>query len=110
MKKRSILQQVSAGGGCKVCRTIRPFLIVAGALMALLWSKPEWSLPSDIDYSTLVGDLFALAFLGYLAWRVYEYRRDQRQAGEHADSDDSAVPVRRVRRRNRVAGDPRGWK
>ncbi len=110
MKKRSILQQASASRGCKVCRTVRPFLIVALSLIALLWSKPDWRLPPDYDYSTLVGDLFLVGCLGYLAWRVYDYRKQARAAGESANPVDVDVPARRVRRRNRVAGDPRGWK
>lgn len=113
MKKRSILQQATAGSGCKVCRTIRPFLIVAVSLIALLWSKPEWRLPPDVDYSVLVGDIFVLGCLAYLVWRIYDHRKQVRACGDSHDSHDSTdlnAPVRRSRRRNRVAGDPRGWK
>ena len=110
MKKRSILQQTTPGGGCRVCRTIRPFLIVAGGLIALLWSQPQWRLPPDYDYSTLVGDLFLVAFLAYFAWRVYDYRQQQGESGAEPVGGDDPISVRRMRRRNRVAGDPRGWK
>jgi hypothetical protein len=107
MKKRSILDSSKSGSGCKVCRTVRPFLIVAGALLALLWSQPQWRFPEGFDYSTLVGDVFLAAFVLYIVWRVYDYRKG---GHEHDHSVYEEVPVRRVRKRNRVVGDPRGWK
>lgn len=107
MKKRSILDSSKPGSGCKVCRTVRPFLIVAGALLALLWSQPQWRFPEGFDYSTLVGDAFLTVFFLYMAWRVYDYRK---RGAEESESLYEDVPVRRVRKRNRVVGDPRGWK
>lgn len=106
MKQRSLLTTQDKPG-CKVCRTVRPFLIVAVGLIALLWSQPDWRFPEGFDYSAIVGDVFALVFVLYLAWRVYQYRKTERQGHLTHDAD---VPVRRGRRGNRVAGDPRGWK
>ena len=109
MTKRSILRSTTPSGTCKVCRTVRPFLIVALALIALLWSQPEWRLPSDYDYSTLVGDVFLVGCLLYVGWRVYEHRRSLRKERFSDDGAMDVSPVRPSRRRNRVAGDPRGW-
>jgi hypothetical protein len=106
MKQRSLLT-TQAKPGCKVCRTVRPFLIVAVSLIALLWSRPDWRLPDGFDYSTIVGDVFALVCVLYVVWRVVDHLK-HRPADESAEPLD--VPVRRARRRNRVAGDPRGWK
>lgn len=62
---------------CKVCQTVRHFLILAAFLLVMLWVQPEWRLPAGFDYSTLVGDLFLLAFIGMLGYKYWLYRKDR---------------------------------
>ena len=64
---------------CKVCQTIRHFLILAAFLIVMLWLQPEWRLPAGFDYSTLVGDLFLLAFIAMLGYKYWLYRKDRDQ-------------------------------
>jgi len=62
---------------CVVCRNIRYFLIIAALLLVMVWSQPGWALPGGFDYSTLVGDLFLLAFLLTFGWKFWVYYRDK---------------------------------
>ena len=62
---------------CKVCQTVRHFLILAAFLLIMLWVNPEWRLPAGYDYSTLVGDLFLLAFIGMVGYKYWLYRKDR---------------------------------
>lgn len=71
-----------AGAVCKTCQTIRRFLYFAGVLLVLMWAQPDWRLPPDYDYSTLVGDAFLAVFLAVFGWKYYQYRKDQREERE----------------------------
>lgn len=62
---------------CKVCRQIRQFLILAAALLVLLWSQPDWRLPQGIDYATLVGDVFLWGFLALFAFKAWQHYKDR---------------------------------
>jgi hypothetical protein len=62
---------------CKVCRQIRQFLILAGALLVLIWAQPGWRLPPGFDYTTLVGDLFLWSFLALFAFKAWLYYKDK---------------------------------
>jgi hypothetical protein len=62
---------------CKVCRHIRQFLILAAALLVLMWSQPDWRLPAGIDYTTLVGDVFLWSFLALFAFKAWQHYKDR---------------------------------
>lgn len=62
---------------CKVCRQIRQFLILAAALLVLMWAQPDWRLPPGFDYTTLVGDLFLWAFLALFAFKAWQHYRNR---------------------------------
>ena len=62
---------------CKVCRRIRQFLILAAALLVMMWAQPGWRLPPGFDYTTLVGDLFLWAFLALFAFKAWQHYRDR---------------------------------
>ena len=62
---------------CKVCRHIRQFLILAAALLVLMWSQPGWRLPAGIDYATLVGDVFLWSFLALFAFKAWQHYKDR---------------------------------
>jgi hypothetical protein len=70
----SIQRSKDKGKDCKTCKQIRYFLVIAAAILMLMWSQPDWRLPPGFDYATLVGDLFLWAFLlvfAYKAWRYF---------------------------------------
>ena len=62
---------------CKVCRNIRQFLILAAALLVLMWAQPNWRLPAGIDYTTLVGDVFLWGFLALFAFKAWQHYKDR---------------------------------
>ena len=62
---------------CKVCRRIRQFLILAAALLVMMWAQPGWRLPTGFDYTTLVGDLFLWAFLALFAFKAWQHYKDR---------------------------------
>ena len=84
------------GQDCKVCRTIRRFLLLAALLLVLVWSQPDWRLPPHYDYSTLVGDLFLLAFVLVFAWKYYVYRREQRAERERERAQERVRALARA--------------
>ncbi len=58
---------------CKLCRHIQQFLILASALLVLMWTQPYWRLPAGIDYTTLVGDVFLCGFLALFAFKAWQH-------------------------------------
>jgi hypothetical protein len=59
---------------CPACQQIRRFLLLAALILLLMWSKPDLRVPAWLDLTTLVGDLFLLAFVllfGYKLWQHY---------------------------------------
>ena len=62
---------------CAVCQLIRRFLIFAAFLLILMWSQPEWRLPAWLDGTKLVGDLFLLAFVLLLAYKLWQHYKNK---------------------------------
>ncbi len=62
---------------CQACQQIRRFLLLAAFIMLLMWSQPDLRLPAWIDLTTLVGDLFLLAFLGTVAYKLWQHHRNK---------------------------------
>ena len=62
---------------CQVCQQIRRFLLLAALILALLWSQPDLRIPAWIDLTTLVGDLFLLAFLGTFGYKLWQHFRNK---------------------------------
>lgn len=75
MRPRSAVEHPK--NNCKFCRNVRYFLIFAAFLLVMLWTQPEWRLPAGIDYSTLVGDLFLLAFLVTFGWKLWDHLKSR---------------------------------
>jgi hypothetical protein len=77
------------------------FLICAASLLLLMWVRPDWQLPAGWDYGRLFADGVALAFVGLLAWKYWQHRR------QPPADDEPLPPPRRHRPGPRVPGDPR---
>lgn len=76
-------------GVCKICKQLRYYLVVAAALLMLMWVQPEIRLPGGIDYNVLIGDLFLWAFLALFAYKLWDYRRSLKKSDHDADTDDA---------------------
>lgn len=74
--------------------------MVALVLVVGLWAQPDWALPAGWDYSTLVGDLFLLAFVLLLAMKFRHYRKARQQDPQGHDgltwTGQSRRPPRRA--------------
>lgn len=70
---------------CKMCQRIRLFLIVVVGLIAVMWSRPDFTLPEGWDYSAMAGDAFFLVFFGIFAYKVYQYWRERRENPDAGD-------------------------
>ncbi len=74
-------------GVCKICKQLRYYLVVAVALLTLMWVQPDLRFPQGIDYNVLVGDLFLWAFVGLFVYKLWQYRRGLKKPS--ADADDA---------------------
>jgi hypothetical protein len=62
---------------CKACQYIRKFLILAAALLILMWAQPDWRLPPGFDDTTLTGGLFVWGFLALFAFKALQYYKNR---------------------------------
>lgn len=71
------LNKRQANKPCAVCQLIRRFLIAAAFVLILMWSQPDWRLPQSLDLSTLIGDLFLLAFVLLFAFKLWQHYKNK---------------------------------
>jgi len=81
---------------CKVCKRIRYFAMVLGAIVVSKLLVPDLQLPAGIDYSRLVGDIAIGVFVAVVIWKVWEYRREQKQAAQQAKEEPWRLAIREV--------------
>ena len=100
-------------GGCRICKQLRYFIVLAICLLVLMWVQPDWRLPQGIDYNLLVGDLFLWAFIALLVYKFWQYRRSLKQSDSSQNDAHWRPPTpeefkahrERIERRDRAPSD-----
>ena len=59
------------GPNCKTCRLVRVYLLVAIPFILMMWVKPDFNIPPNIDGHAVVGYFFGGGAALMIAWRYY---------------------------------------
>lgn len=65
--------------GCRACRLIRVYLMVAGPVLLMLWLRPEIGFLKGVDLVGGAATLIGIAFCVVVAWKAWREFGDRRR-------------------------------